>query len=215
MDLFASHLNYQFTPYCSLKRDPHCFHVDCFTLDWNNWRAYAFPPFCLLNRCLVKIESDRVKDIVMIIPVWPSSTYFSTLLHHLKGSPVLLPKNTARQLFLPWDRSKRLDKGSKTSFDSLVCYMLHSNKVPSSVAEHIAEHSWRSSSKRNLKSFSNKWVRFCKLKRKPVVSFAVGQVLEFLDFLAQEMGSSVASLKGAKSFACTMARLCGEIILTN
>ena len=106
MDLFASHLNYQFVPYCSLKRDPHCFQVDCFTLDWNNWRAYAFLPFCLLNRCLAKIESDQVKDLMMIIPVWPSSTYFSTLLCHLKGPPVLLPPNTAHQLFLPWDRSK-------------------------------------------------------------------------------------------------------------
>ena len=86
--------------------------------------------------------------------------------------------------------------------------MLRSNKVPSSVAEHIAEHSWRSSSKKTLNSFSNKWIRFCKLKRRPVVSFVVAQVLEFLDFLAKDLNSSVASLKGAKYFACTMAKLC-------
>ena len=36
-------------------------------------------------------------------------------------------------------------------------------------------------------------------------------MLEFLDFLAKDLDSSVASLKGAKYFACTMAKLCGKL----
>ena len=34
IDLFASHLNAKFHPYCSFKRDPGCMQVDAFTLDW-------------------------------------------------------------------------------------------------------------------------------------------------------------------------------------
>ena len=134
IDLFASHLNYQITPYCSLKRDPHSFRVNSFTLDWNNWRAYAFPPFCLLNRCLAKIENDEVKDIVMIVPVSPSSNYFSMLLCHLKSPPVLPPKKHHLPVVPPLGQNQEnKNKRVETSFDSLVCYMLHSNKVPPSV----------------------------------------------------------------------------------
>ena len=37
IDLFASHLNFKFKPYCSLKRDPGAMQVDAFTVDCSKW----------------------------------------------------------------------------------------------------------------------------------------------------------------------------------
>ena len=91
IDLFASHLNYKFKPYCSFKPDPFAMHVDAFTLNWSKWTAFAYPPFSIFNRCLAKLDADEVKDIAMIVPVWPTAPFFGNLLRHLKSPPVLLP----------------------------------------------------------------------------------------------------------------------------
>ena len=106
IDLFATHLNYKYKPYCSYTRDPGAIHVDCFTLNWGNWVPYAFPPFSILDRVLAKIEEDRVCDIAVIAAVWLSATYFATMLRHLKGPPTIL-EGAGRRLYLPWDQSKR------------------------------------------------------------------------------------------------------------
>ena len=44
IDMFASRLNYQLTPYVSLLPDPQAIAIDAFTLDWTNRFVYAFPP---------------------------------------------------------------------------------------------------------------------------------------------------------------------------
>ena len=106
IDLFASHLNHKYRPYCSYVRDPGAMHIDCFTLNWANWRPYAFPPFSILDRVMAKIEEDGVRDIAVIAPVWPSATFFARMLQHLKAPPVILDGAGSR-LFLPWDQSKR------------------------------------------------------------------------------------------------------------
>ena len=36
--------------------------VDAFTVDWGKWSPYAFLPFSLLDRCLTKLDTDRVRD---------------------------------------------------------------------------------------------------------------------------------------------------------
>ena len=80
IDLFASHLNYKYKPYCSYMRDPGAMHIDCFTLNWANWRPYAFPPFSILDRVLAKIEEDSIRDIAVIAAVWLSATFFAMML---------------------------------------------------------------------------------------------------------------------------------------
>ena len=107
IDLFASHLNFKFKPYCSFKPDPFAMHVDAFTINWNNWTTFAYPTFSLLNRCLAKLDTDSIKDIAMIIPVWPTAPFFRNLLRHLKAPPILLTPNTVKLMRLPWDQTKQ------------------------------------------------------------------------------------------------------------
>ena len=54
IDLFVSRLTRQLKSYVSWRPDPGAIHVDAFTMDWRNLRAYAFPPFTLIAAVLHK-----------------------------------------------------------------------------------------------------------------------------------------------------------------
>ena len=53
--------------------------VYAFTLDWGNWRGYAFPPFKLIHRCLLKIWKDQA-DVLLLTPVWPAQPWWPTIM---------------------------------------------------------------------------------------------------------------------------------------
>ena len=82
IDLFASLLNNQLSTYCAWKADPGSCYTDAFSLDWNNFNFYAFPPFSLLTRCLQKIQQGNARG-VLIAPLWPTQTWFPLLLQLL------------------------------------------------------------------------------------------------------------------------------------
>ena len=55
IDLFATRLNAQLEQYVSWRPDPNAVGTDVLQLPWDRWEGYAFPPFCLIGRCLRKI----------------------------------------------------------------------------------------------------------------------------------------------------------------
>ena len=59
VDLFASRLNAQLELFVSWRPDPNAIRTDALQLQWDKWIAYAFPPFCLIGRCLRKSERRR------------------------------------------------------------------------------------------------------------------------------------------------------------
>lgn len=75
IDLFATRLNAKCSKYISWKRDPGAFNVDAFTLDWNKYLFYAFPPFSLILKSLRKIANDNATGI-MVVPYWPSQPWY-------------------------------------------------------------------------------------------------------------------------------------------
>lgn len=100
MDLFASRLNKQISPYASWRPDPGAICIDAFTFDWNNINFYAFPPFSLVGRCIQKIQLDCAEG-VMIVPLWPTQPWYSPLLQMLIDTPRTLPRR-ADLLQLPY-----------------------------------------------------------------------------------------------------------------
>ena len=90
IDLFASRLNYQLQPYVAWQPDPGAFAIDAFTLDWNKFIFYAFPPFSLLDRVLQKIEHDQATGI-LVIPNWSTQTWFPRVQKLLIQKPLQLP----------------------------------------------------------------------------------------------------------------------------
>jgi hypothetical protein len=90
IDLFPDRLNAQMERYASWKPDPMAIQVDSFLMNWKDQQAYAFPPFCLVNRCLAKIKWEQA-TVVIITPVWHTQIWYPHLLEMSISLPLLLP----------------------------------------------------------------------------------------------------------------------------
>ena len=89
-DLFADRLNAQLSQFFSWRPDPMALASDALQQDWSNERNYAFPPFCLIMRCLAKLR-DLGGELVLVTPVWPTQAWYPSLLGSSVSLPVLLP----------------------------------------------------------------------------------------------------------------------------
>ena len=98
IDLFASRLNHQVSCCVSWKPDPGAAFIDAFSITWDKQLFYAFPPFSLIARCLQKIQTDSAEGF-MIVPMWPTQSWYPKLLHMLVDVPRVLPsQQTALQM---------------------------------------------------------------------------------------------------------------------
>ena len=68
---FVSQLTWQIEPYILSKVNPCCKAVEFLRQKWTHKIPYGFPPFCLKERVVRKVEQDRAK-ILVIIPTWQS-----------------------------------------------------------------------------------------------------------------------------------------------
>jgi hypothetical protein len=90
-DLFADRLNRQLVPFVSWKPDPESEATDALSISWKGEKVlYAFPPFCLIMKCLVKAQTDEA-DMVIIAPVWQTQVWYGPLMQMLVDYPILLP----------------------------------------------------------------------------------------------------------------------------
>ena len=93
IDLFASHLTKQLPKFVSWKPDPEALGTDAFTVDWNKWKGYAFPPFSMIGRCLRQVQVQQVVELVIVTPVWPAQAWYPLLLELCVDYPVLFPQD--------------------------------------------------------------------------------------------------------------------------
>ena len=91
VDWFADRLNAQIGKYVSWKPDPGAWQTDAFTVKWGSIMGCAFPPFCMIGRCLAKTIQE-LAELVIITPVWQTQPWFPKVLTMLVDSPVLLPQ---------------------------------------------------------------------------------------------------------------------------
>ncbi|MES9884348.1 MAG: reverse transcriptase domain-containing protein [Sedimenticola sp.] len=93
IDLFASRLNNKLPLYCAWKPDPYAAYVDALSLTWSMFQyCYIFPPFSLVSRCIRKIQIDGARAM-LIIPLWPTQTWFPMLMKILVEDPMILPRS--------------------------------------------------------------------------------------------------------------------------
>lgn len=93
IDLFASRINHKIIPFVSWLFDPEAFLTDAFSFSWSGFQPYIFPPFCLISRVLNKLEEDKVEQAILIVPFWPTQTWFSLLISALISIPARLPRH--------------------------------------------------------------------------------------------------------------------------
>lgn len=92
IDLFASRTNAKCNQFISWRQDPDATAVDAFTVDWENYFFYAFPPFSVILKCLHKIETDKATGI-LVFPIWPSQAWYPLLQNMLASDIIYLEPN--------------------------------------------------------------------------------------------------------------------------
>lgn len=101
VDLFASKANKKLPIYVSWKFDPVAKATDAFSISWNSFNIYMFPPFCLLSRVLHKFRRDQCKKALLIAPLWRAQPWFPLILQHLIAPPLILPRDCLVPLPIP------------------------------------------------------------------------------------------------------------------
>lgn len=89
IDLFASCWNRKCDVFVSWFPELGAWDTDAFTLDWSNLNFYAFPPFALILRTLVKIRSEGAGGII-VAPNWPNQAWYPLLMELLNHNYIIL-----------------------------------------------------------------------------------------------------------------------------
>ena len=78
------------TQICELETRSRSNSGRCSDVKLGSNSGYAFPPFCLISRCLAKIMKDQA-SLIVVTPVWPNQPWYSQILEMLIDQPILLP----------------------------------------------------------------------------------------------------------------------------
>ena len=87
LDAFASRTNSKLDCYFSYGPDPHAVAQDAFSQKLPSC-FYAFPPIVLVDKFLSYFMTFADIEALIIVPFWPSKTYFPTLLSILTDDPL-------------------------------------------------------------------------------------------------------------------------------
>ena len=60
---------------CYWKPDPGAKMTDAFSCKWNGKMMYAFPPFCLITRCLAKLSKDG-GEMILVTQTWNTQLWY-------------------------------------------------------------------------------------------------------------------------------------------
>ena len=102
IDLFATRINTQLPEYVSWHPDPYAKYIDAFTISWSDLFIYLFPPFSLIWPVLSKMEEDRVKRSILVVPNWPTQSWYPRVMEIAVEQPMHLTQIlSSRKLSLP------------------------------------------------------------------------------------------------------------------
>ena len=90
IDLFAFRMCHQHLVYMAWKRDPGSQATNAMYQPWTKMFPYAFPPFSLITRVLLKVRKEG-NTMILVAPTWQSQAWYSVLLSMCIHNPFLLP----------------------------------------------------------------------------------------------------------------------------
>ena len=99
IDLLASRINYKMEKFVYFKPDPRSIAVNAIHMSWTSNSFYAFPPFCIIQKTLTKIQQDKATGL-LVVPFWPMKTWWPYFITMLIALPILLPREK-ETLYLP------------------------------------------------------------------------------------------------------------------
>ncbi len=120
--MFASRHNAQSDIYYSWHHDVDAAGVDSIHHNWN-WQetVYAYPPVFVIPRLLRKLLHDNVFDLILIAPLWPSQSWWLTLMSLIVEIPLVLPHR-------PWITRDTSSKSTLYHAWPLVAFRLSGDK---------------------------------------------------------------------------------------
>jgi len=89
IDLFASRINKQIEKYVSWQPEPEAWAVDSFSINWNNYYYYIFPPFSMIGQTTAKILRDNTHAI-LVVPDWPTQYWYPAVISLSNIKPLIL-----------------------------------------------------------------------------------------------------------------------------
>ena len=93
IDLFATSQNHRCSIYFSPYHDHNALGINVLLQNWNEWQAYAFPPWSLILAVLKKLRSSSGVLLTIIALYWPQRPWFPYLLDLVVDGPVALPQS--------------------------------------------------------------------------------------------------------------------------
>ncbi|KAJ8031599.1 hypothetical protein HOLleu_24840 [Holothuria leucospilota] len=198
IDLFVTRLNNQLPHYIAWQPDPGAVAADAFRFYWGEEIFYAFPPFCLSERCMQKIILDKAEGI-LIVPKWSTQSWFPRLLSMLIRDPILLPK-ADNVLTLPGCKNALHPLHKKVILGSL-----QARGIPEEARETILG-SWRESTRSQYGAYLKRWINFCYKRSCSPLYTNVNTVLVFLSEL-RDQGLHYSAINTARSALATFTTL--------
>ena len=131
--------------------------VDALQQDWSKEKNYAFPPFCLIMGVLAKLREFGGK-LILVTPLWPTQSWYPTLLDMSLSLPVPLPM------------SKNLLLGPQGEIHPLILNTTlqlaawHVSNAPCSrraFAQTLPSSAWRPGTNTIYNSAWKKWHSWC------------------------------------------------------
>ena len=203
IDLFASHLNNIVPKFCLWYPCPGSIVVDCFNLDWSEFKAdinlstenrtgqsKICPSHCfgLAKRVLVGQVG------VNVLP----SPCVTTEKHGSKTS-------SAMGLFY----KTPLEPTNATIFREFIHKLLHESKMSHRGSDFIAKNGWRERSQKDHGVATRRWLQYHKEKEKDKFDLGVNNILRFLEYCFFEKKATYIMLTKLLSFASVSRKLSG------
>ena len=206
--MFASVANKKLPRFISWHPCKDAMHIDAFTCNWGTIRGFLFAPFHCLASVLKKCLDDEVENMCGVFPLWPTKTWWPTLMRLSRGKIVEL-KGAGQRLALLWGPEVTHPMGSEINFRQFVYELLLRRKVPKSQAAHIAKNAWRKSTYRKKMPPLQQWFAFTEKEGKNVHELGTTNILAFLEFLHLEYNSYNMLRRGA-ALLRLLCRLIGK-----
>ena len=203
LDLFATAENAKLPVFCSRAFHPRAWAVDALSLSWDGLEAYAFPPFALIHRVLLKIRESRTR-VLLVAPQWPRQPWFPLLLHLLVDLPVQLPPHPRLGLTRRGEGVASEDPGPSPDCMEIVRNSLRAQGIPEDIAS-MAASARRPATIRTYNSRLAKFGGWCADHATSPTEASVVQVSKFLMSLFEE-GKQVNTIKNYRSAIAAVHR---------
>ena len=177
--------------------------TDAFSVNWNNYNFYAFPPFRFIIHALQKIQCEQSTGII-IIPNWKTQIFFPIAMKLLIDLPILI-KPRKKNLILP--KNSKAIHPLHRKMGLLACRDIGrpcESKQISEKAQTLISHSWRGSTSKQYDVYIQKWKSYCCERNIDPVTTSITNGVNFLASLFYEQNLGYSAINTARSALSTV-----------